>query len=85
MQVGLVGEAAGRLKWSVLGVLSYLALSVAFHTVSLEQQWLREDYTWTDPMLAFFSIHRIGNNSTRKADKTFYATFYGRYMLDCQF
>ncbi|XP_018015789.1 transmembrane protein 138 [Hyalella azteca] len=60
LKMGLLKEAVRRVRWSALGMLSYLALSIGFHTVSLQQQWHEGDtYVWSDPMLAFFSIQRI--------------------------
>ncbi|KAF2367675.1 Transmembrane protein 138 [Trinorchestia longiramus] len=60
LKMGLLKETLSRVRWSALGILTYLALSIGFHTLSLQQQWVNQDkHVWTDPMLAFFSIQRI--------------------------
>ena len=58
LQIGLMA-ALHRVRWSLLATLSYLALSLAFHTVSLQQWWEEDAVQLTDPLLAFYAIHRI--------------------------
>ncbi|KAK4305765.1 hypothetical protein Pmani_022355 [Petrolisthes manimaculis] len=58
-QAGLIGELFQRFQWCIIVAVIYLALSLAFHSWSLEQQWQRSDvHIWTHGMVSLYTIQR---------------------------
>ncbi|KAK7082001.1 hypothetical protein SK128_005528 [Halocaridina rubra] len=59
-QAGFVGELVSRFQWCLLIAVTYLGLSLSFHTWSLMEQWQQPaKYIWTHGLVALFTSQRV--------------------------
>lgn len=59
-QAGLVGGLVRRFQSCVVVAVTYLGLSLGFHSWSLKEQWQKpEEYIWAHGMVALFTIQRV--------------------------
>lgn len=60
-QAGLVGDLVRRFLWCICTAVTYLGLSLGFHSWSLKQVWQKPDvYIWSHGMVSLFTLQRTG-------------------------
>ena len=69
-QAGLVGELVRRFLWCICTAVTYLGLSLGFHSWSLQEEWQKPDvYIWSHGMVSLFTLQRTGTHTLKRVEK----------------